>query len=156
MAIIEFYAFETSKANETAKKNFRKLASNRLERFIYDALGYSKADKWRYFTDRASILQDSSPDGYFIIFKEMNGLIVDLINTDLPVNDKTVPDISVGTLWSKHWKDNEVESKLGARKRLEHNYPDYYPQSVSNPQHPWAYPDETLPEFRRCLCKFIF
>ena len=33
--------------------------------------------------------------------------------------------------------------------KWEHNYPLIFPQSKSNPQHPWCYPDAALAEFRR-------
>jgi len=76
-------------------------------------------------------------------------LAVDLINANLTVNDKTLPDISVGLAWGKFWTDNGLEAKFGPRIKYEHNYPDYYPQAASNPQTPWAYPDAALPTFRQ-------
>lgn len=149
MAFIEFFAFEAQRKNDTALANFRRLARYGLNQFIYDALGYTPADRWVYFNDRVSILQDASPDGYFIVFKETTGMVVDLIRAGLPVNDKTIPDISVGKCWSKHWEDSGLSEDHDARIKFEHNYPTYYPQSASNPQLPWAYPDSALPEFRR-------
>ncbi|MDX0320330.1 hypothetical protein GOC38_22315 [Sinorhizobium meliloti] len=149
MAFIEFFAFESQRTNNTALANFRKLARYGLNKFIYDALGYRPTDKWVYFNDRVSILQDASPEGHFILFKETTGMVVDLIRAGLPVSDKTVPDISVGLHWGRHWADNSLEQRYGGRIKFEHNFPSYYPQSLSNPQTPWAYPDEALPEFRR-------
>ncbi len=149
MAFIEFFAFEAQRTNDTALKNFRRLARYGLNNFIYDALGYRPSDKWQYFNDRVSILQDASPIGHFILFKETTGMVVDLIRAGLPVSDKTIPDISVGSHWGRYWSDADLSSKYGERIRFEHNYPSYYPQSLSNPQTPWAYPDEALPEFRR-------
>ena len=149
MAILEYYAFEAQKPYETAINNFRNLSRFGLQKFIYEALNYVPEDKWKYFNDRVSILKDSSPDGHFILFKETTGLAVDLINADLTVNHKTIPDISVGIAWGKFWQANKLDKKYGPRQRYEHNYPDYYPQSASNPQTPWAYPDEALPLFRR-------
>ena len=78
----------------------------------------------------------------------MSGMIVTLIRLGVIINDKVIPDISVGMAWGKHWNSNDLDEKYGERIRYEHNYPDYYPQSASNPQEPWAYPDESLPEFR--------
>ena len=146
---IEFFAFEAQRKNETALANFRRLARYGLNQFIYDALGYQPTDKWAYFNDRVSILQDSSPDGHFILFKETTGMVVDLIRAGLPVNDKTVPDISVGVCWGRHWEDGGLTARYGNRIKFEHNYPGYYRQSLSNPQQPWAYPDGALGEFRR-------
>lgn len=149
MAFIEYFAFEAQRTNETAASNFRKLARLGLQQFIYKALEYTPADKWKYFNDRVSILKDSAPPDHFTLFSETTGLAVDLINADLTVNDKTLPDISVGIAWGKFWQEAELERKFGPRVKYDHNYPSYYPQSASNPQTPWAYPDNALPLFRR-------
>ncbi len=149
MAMVEYFAFEAQRTNETAIANFRNLARYGLQKFIYDALGYSPPDKWKYHHDRVSILHGSAPDGHFIVFSEVSGLIIDLINADLTVNDKTIPDISVGRCWADHWKNNNLEANYGPRCDYNHNYPDYYPQSRSNPQPAKAYPDSAIPEFRR-------
>src|SRR5690606_32462002 len=89
--------------------------------------------------------------GYFCIFKEIADIMVTLINAGAPVGDSFVPDISVGSAWSKHWLDNELSKKYGDRRRYEHHYPDYFPQAASNPQHPFCYPDAALGEFRRWM-----
>lgn len=149
MAFIEYFAFEAQRTNDTAASNFRKLARFGLQQFIYRALDYTPEDKWRYFNDRVSLLKGSAPDGYFILFSETTGLAVDLINADLTVNEKTLPDISVGIQWAKFWTEQGLDAQFGPRIKYEHNYPDYYPQSASNPQPAWAYPDEALPAFRR-------
>lgn len=149
MAVIEYFAFEAQRTNSTALANFRNLARFGLQSFIYEALGYSPPDKWKYHHDRVSILQGGAPEGYFIIFNEVSGMIIDLINADLAVSDKTIPDISVGKCWGDHWTKNGFDLAYGARIKYEHNYPAYYPQAASNPQLPWAYPNEALAEFRR-------
>jgi hypothetical protein len=148
-AVIEYFAFEAQTTNEKALTNFRNLARFGLQSFIYEALGYSLPDKWKYHHDRISLVQNAAPDGYFTIFNEVSGMIVDLINADLAVNDKTIPDISVGIAWSDHWKKGSLEKLYGARIAYRHNYPSYYPQSASNPQPAKAYPNEALAEFRR-------
>lgn len=147
-AIIEYYAFESRAPSQQAIDTYRRFASYGLQRFIYDSLNYTPADKWRYHNDRVSMLKDSAPDGYFTIFREITGMVVDLINADLTVNHKTVPDISVGQHWARFWKDNGLAEQFGDRREYEHNYPDYYPQAMSNPQRPYAYPDAALPTFR--------
>ena len=96
MAVIEYFAFEAQRTNAKALANFRNLARFGLQKFIYEALGYSPPGKWKYHHDRISILQGATPDAHFIIFNEVSGMIVDLINADLTVSDKTIPDISVG------------------------------------------------------------
>ena len=151
MAFVEYFAFEAQKTNDTAVGNYRKLARFGLQQFIYTALDYHPEDKWRHFNERVSILKESAPDGYFIVFNEITGIAVDLINAGLSVNDKTIPDISVGLAWGAYWTSNNLEDKYGKRIKWEHNYPDFYPQSASNPQMPWAYPDAALPLFRKWL-----
>jgi len=148
MAFLEYYAFESKAESKEALENYRRFAAYGLRKFIYDALEYSPSDKWKYHHDRVSLLKNSAPDGYFTVFQEVTGLIVDLITADLTVNHKTIPDISVGQCWGKYWADNGLEAQFGARVPYEHNYPDYYPQALSNPQKPNAYPDEALPLFR--------
>ena len=36
----------------------------------------------------------------------------------------------------------------GERVKFDHNYPSYFPQSASNPQEAWCYPEAALGEFR--------
>ncbi|WP_202964532.1 hypothetical protein [Inquilinus limosus] len=148
MAVLEYYAFEAKTKSTAAIDSYRRLAAYGLQKFIYDALNYVPGDKWKYFHDRVSILKDSAPDGCFIIFNEITGMIADLITANLPVNDKTIPDISVGQGWGDYWNTNDLEAKYGPRRKFDHNYPEYYPQAASNPQKPWAYPDAALPDFR--------
>lgn len=149
MAFLEYYAFESKSDSTTALQNYRKFATYGLGKFIYESLDYTPGDKWKYHHDRVSILKDSSPIGYFTVFQEVTGLIVDLITADLPVNSNTIADISVGSHWGTYWKANNLEAQFGKRIDYKHNYPSYYPQALSNPQWPKAYPDEALPLFRR-------
>ncbi|WP_420732076.1 hypothetical protein [Hwanghaeella sp. 1Z406] len=151
MAFVEYFAFEAQKTNDTAVENYRRLARFGLQQFIYKALDYHPEDKWKYFRDRVSLLKESAPDGYFIIFNEVTGIAVDLINAGLSVNDKTIPDISVGQAWGAYWNAGGLDAEYGQRVKWDHYYPEYYPQSASNPQSPWAYPDTALPLFRRWL-----
>lgn len=148
MAMVEYFAFEAQRTNEKAITNFRNLARYGLQKFIYDALGYIPEDPWKLFNARVSLLKDSVPVGYFSVFKESTGLVVDLINAGLSVNQHTVPDGSVGTTWGPYWTKNGLAAKYGERIEYLHYYPVEYPQSASNPQKAWAYPDEALAEFR--------
>lgn len=149
MAILEYYAFETRSPNKEATDNYRRFAAYGLQRFIYDSLNYTPGDKWAYHHERVSLLANTAPEGYFIVFNEITGLIVDLITADLTVNHKTIPDISVGQMWAKHWKASGLSAAYGDRIPCEHNYPPRYPQSLSNPQEANAYPNSALAEFRR-------
>lgn len=148
MAMVEYFAFEAQRTNETAIANFRNLARYGLQKFIYDALGYVPEDPWKLFNARVSLLKDSVPLGYFSVFKESNGLVVDLINAGLSVNQHTMPDSSVGGIWGPYWTKNGLGAKYGERIEYLHYFPPEYPQSASNPQKAWAYPDQALAEFR--------
>ena len=147
-AMVEYFAFEAQRTNETAVKNFRNLARYGLQKFIYDALGYVPEDPWKLFNARVSILKDTVPVGYFSIFRESTGLMVDLITAGLPVNQHTVPDGSVGSTWKPYWTANNLAAKYGERVECAHYYPAEYPQSASNPQAANAYPNEAWAEFQ--------
>ena len=60
-----------------------------------------------------------------------------------------IPDISVGQRWSKYWTDEDLADIHGERIKYKHYYPLYFPQSASNPQPSYCYPDEALGEFRQ-------
>lgn len=156
MAVLEYYAFDaTSASNEQALKNYRLLARRSFRDFIYTQTGYSAHVEiplaWRQFHDRVSLVYDSVPAGYFSIFKEMADIIVTLISSGAPIGSKFIPDISVGVHWAKWWKDHRLAHKHGERKPYLHHYPDYFPQSASNPQKPYCYPDAALGDFRQWM-----
>lgn len=156
MAFLEYYAFEAgANIREQALKNYRLLARSSLRNFVYLQVGYDPSnlipEAWRSFHDRVSLVYNNVPEGFFSIFKEMADIVVHMIQSNVPVGDKTVPDISVGLTWGKHWRDNDFDTLYGMRVHYEHNYPDYFPQAASNPQQPWAYPDSALAEFRRWM-----
>ena len=153
MAILEYYAFESSQnSTEKALKSFRVLAKKGMDDFVYAQVGYNPSGSvdisWKQFHDRVSLTSDAAPDGFFSIFKEIASLIVPMINAGISVGPHIVPDISVGQRWGKKWNSENLDSVYGIRMKFEDNYPDYFPQALSNPQHPWCYPDEALPEFR--------
>jgi hypothetical protein len=152
-AFLEYYAFESTVKNDTALANFRKLVRGGLRLFIYRALGYdpshSVPDDWRQFHDR--LLLHTLPPGYFSVFKESADIVIASIGAGLPVDEKTVPDISIGKGWSSYWKAENLEDEHGPRKKHDHNYPDYFPQSASNPQEMHVYPIDALPDFRRWM-----
>lgn len=147
MAILEYYVFNAPKVEATF--NYRKMASFGFQQYIYGCLGYTPEDRWKFYHERVSLLNDAPPSGYYIVFNETTGLIVDLINSNLTINHKTIPDISIGRAWSEHWVKNKLDSRYGERIKFSHNYPKSYPQSASNPQPAWAYPELALAEFRQ-------
>ena len=136
-----------------AQQNFRKLAQAGLRVFVYQALGYDPARQlttsWRNFHDRLSM--HAVPVGYFSVFKECADFVLASIRAGLPLDDHTIPDISVGVTWGNHWRDEKLEANFGARIKHDHNYPDYYPQARSNPQEIWVYPVDALGAFRRWI-----
>jgi hypothetical protein len=151
MLILEYYAFEAK--NELAQRSYRFLARKSLRDFIYARTGYDPArqvpQNWRQFHDRLEL--NLVPRGYFSVFREMTDVVIASIRAGLAVDEHTVPDISVGRMWSKHWEEGGLAARCGERIRYEHNYPDYFPQADSNPQQPWAYPNASLGEFRDWL-----
>lgn len=153
LAILEYYSFVAPDRKEQALTAFRTLAGLSFNDFIYNAVGYNPRQTllpaWQQFHDRVNLVYDSVPQGYFSIFREIASLIVPMIENNVPVGSKIVPDISVGLAWSNRWREIDGDLKFGQRIRYEHNYPKYFPQADSNPQEPWAYPDTALPEFRR-------
>ena len=155
MAILEYYAFVANPSRVQATRNYRLLGRSSLKAFIYTQVGYDPTNRipesWAKFHDRLSLNYNTVPHGYFSIFKEMSDIIVSLIQGGLPVDEHTVPDGSVGIHWGKKWTDEAFDSVYGPRIKYEHNFPDNFPQAMSNPQHPWAYPEKALPDFRKWM-----
>lgn len=153
LAVLEYYAFDAHQPRDIARKNFRLLAGKSLRDFIYTQVGYDPNNElpevWRVFHDRVRLTYNKLPPGYFGIFKEIADMIVTLGNAGLQINKSFLPDISVGSTWSRHWDETNLEAEFGARRKYEHNYPDYFPQAASNPQPSWCYPEAALGEFRR-------
>jgi hypothetical protein len=80
---------------------------------------------------------------------EIADMLVTLGQAGVSIDEKFVPDISVGIHWAKHWVARSLDQNFGERITYQHNYPEYFPQAESNPQEPWCYPDLALAEFRR-------
>jgi hypothetical protein len=155
MAFLEYFAFVSEEPREQAINAFRTLARSKFREFIYDAVGYSPEikvlDSWKHFHDRTDLTMDVTPFGYFGVFREIAIMIVPMIRTGIMVSDRVVPDISVGKAWSSYWEENKLSAKFGDRRKYEHEYPDYYPQSKSNPQPSFCYPNSSLGVFREWL-----
>jgi hypothetical protein len=151
--ILEYYAFEVTPPNKGAQLNFRRLAQAGLRLFVYQALGYDPnrqlTQSWRNFHDRLTM--HSVPRGYFSVFRECADFVLASIRAGLPVDDQTIPDISVGVTWANYWREHRLAEKFGEREKHDHNYPDYYPQAKSNPQEMAVYPVAALGVFREWL-----
>ena len=155
LALLEYYAFVAEERREKAISAFRSLARIKFREFVYQAVGYSPdqkvLDSWRHFHDRIDMTADAVPFGYFSIFKEIAAMIVPMIRAGIMISDRVVPDISVGKAWSAYWEEQGLSITHGERTKYEHEYPLYYPQSKSNPQPSFAYPDSALGVFRYWL-----
>lgn len=148
-AFVTFYAFGDNPTPQ-AKESAARLMQAGVRAFVYSVVGYAPGpDPRQKYFDRQEC--NTVPDGYFSVFKEMDELILSLIRQGFPVDDQTVPDISVGRIWSEYWEGRDLGAKFPARIQYQHNYPPYFPQAASNPQQSWAYPDEALAVFRRWL-----
>lgn len=153
MAILEYYAFEAGSANEAAAKSYRILARKGFNDFIYAQVGYNPSGEasiaWKQFHDRVSLAYHTVPDGYFSIFKEIASMLVTMMREGANLGEKFIPDISVGLHWGKYWSAESLEILYGDRIKYDHNYPEYFPQALSNPQAAYCYPDDALGEFRK-------
>ncbi|MCW1915987.1 hypothetical protein OJ996_20535 [Luteolibacter sp. GHJ8] len=161
MAFLEYYSFDAGpNIKEQALRNFRWLARSSLRVFVYTQVGYDAKSlvpaAWQSFQDRVSLSYCKVPVGYFSIFKEIADMVVTMIQSGVPVGDKTVPDISVGIHWGNHWRSNNFDEVYGQRVKFEQDYPEHFPQAASNPHEPWAYPECALPEFRRWMRETYF
>lgn len=105
---------------------------------------------WEFYLARTSMLYNSVPEGYFSVFHEAAPMIIAMIQTGVIVDDKTVPDISIGKAWSGFWKSN-LENINDEPITYNHYYPENSPQAASNPQKAKAYPEDALPAFRKWL-----
>lgn len=155
MAFLEYYAFEaTSIDNSTALANYRLLARSSFKIYVYQQCKYNPNHKidssWQNFQERL-LLNDDIPIAYFSIFKELSAIILNMIRGGCVIDDKTVPDISVGTIWAKYWTSKNLDRKYGARTKHPHEYPQSFRQSAGGLYEAWVYPVESLGEFRKWL-----
>lgn len=155
MAMLEYYAFEAGQANaEIAKTNFRILARSSFKLYVYDQCNYNPNqkidDSWQIFHERL-LLNDNMPINYFSIFKELSAVIVNMIREGCKIDDTTIPDISVGQIWARHWTQNKFNETYGERFKFPHTYPDTFRQSAGGQYDAWVYPIDALGVFRRWL-----
>jgi len=106
---------------------------------------------WQQFEDRVSLVYDNVPVGYFCVFAEIADLFASMITNGADFGTRMILDLSVGVRWGPHWTQSGLEASFGPRMKFPHNYPSYFPQSWSNPQDAWCYPEDALPVFRRWL-----
>lgn len=155
LSVLEYYAFSADETKEKARNAYRKMVKFSFDGFIFQSVGYNPREMfdiaWRQFHARASLVGNEVPERYFAIFREVSGLIMDLITSGVPVGPSIVPDGSAGRIWGGYWRDIDGDTTYGKRIEFKHNFPDDFEQSKSNPQRAWAYPEPALAEFRRWL-----
>lgn len=154
MAFLEYYSFEAgANIKEEARDNFRLLAAKGIRDYILDRIGYNPQEiaetYWRQYRDRVAASVGVVPTGYFIVFREIADLFVGLLSKGAEIGIHFVPDISVGSTWASHWRNNKLESRYGDRVKTLYSYPDYFPQAAANPHEIHAYPEPAIPEFRQ-------
>lgn len=155
MAILEYYALDAEQTDRTiALKNYRALGDSALRRLVFLSVGIDPENPqrgaWQAFQDRLQ-LNSQVPFGFFSVFSEMADLSLKMINTGFNFGPSSVPDISVGIFWGKHWVANNLNEKYGNRTKHAHTYPDWFPQHKAGPIDAWIYPDDALGEFRRWM-----
>jgi len=125
----------------------------RVSQWVYEWMsGRPPEEKvWQQFQDRITATFDSVPVGYFGIFKESSDVYATMIVGGVNLGARMILDISVGQHWARYWRDNGLEQRHGSAGSYDHNYPGYFPQSLSNPQSAACYPEEALPDFRRWM-----
>ncbi|WP_408586482.1 KilA-N domain-containing protein [Novosphingobium sp.] len=113
-------------------------------------LGRDPRDRvWAQFEDRISLTNDTVPDGFWCIFREIADLFAAMISRGVDPGTRLILDISVGKHWANHWRAQGMAATYGEAAEFPHFYPDYFPQARSNPQMATCYPEDALPEFRR-------
>ncbi len=111
------------------------------------------SDVRKYF-DRINMNGRTVSPDCFSVFHEIGPMGPELIHAEVPLDEHTMPDISAGREWSRHWVSSGLDEKYGQRSRYGHMFPPYYPQARKNPVQAWQYPLDALPEFRRWLYGF--
>lgn len=125
----------------------------KVSQWVYDWMsGKNPTDRlWAQFQDRVSLVYDTVPLGYFCVFREVADLYASMIARGADFGTRMILDISVGGAWADHWKGGNLAERFGERMKFDHNYPQYFPQAMSNPQAAWCYPEDALPAFKRWL-----
>lgn len=150
---LEYYAFESDRPNETARRNFRRLARTSLRAMIYAYTGFDLVNnvppQWRQLHDR--LLLNNAPPGYFSVFKEISPILMAAVQKGLVLDDTTMPDGSVGILWAQHWEEEGLAASFGDRIKHPHIFPEYFRQAKGKQKEAWVYPLAALGVFRTWL-----
>ena len=138
-------------------KAFKRWVTHDVLPSIRKTGAYTMAGGWpavsdiRKYFDRIDMNSRTVDPEHFCVFHEIAQMAPELLHAKVPLDEHTMPDISVGILWGKHWQDNNLDEKYGPRSQYGHVYPSYFPQAKCNPVEAWQYPLDALPEFHRWL-----
>lgn len=124
-----------------------------VSRWVFEWMtGADRAERaWRIFNERLDLIHDRVPLGYFCVFRETADLYAALLRGGINPGLKILVDISVGKVWARYWRSEQLAAQFGQALKFEHFYPSFYSQALSNPQTPYCYPEDALPAFRRWL-----
>ncbi len=148
MAILEYFAFESrAPTAHIARASFRQLTRGALRHTIYEHCDYSSgheaAESWAHLHHRLAL--NPLPAGYFSVFREITDLLIATVQSGLTLDQHTMPDISVGMAWGRHWSRYDLDDRLG--ERIKHPY--HLPaNSGKRDIETWLYPITALTHFR--------
>ena len=148
MAVLEYYAFEAdTRKRHVALHSYRVLARNSLRQFIYKQVGYDpnaeRTNGWQTLHER--LLLNPTPAGYFNLLREIAELLIPAIQLGLSLDPQTMPDISVGLMWSRYWSARDLDYVYGPRRKHPHRFPEAF---ARRDVEAWVYPNAALGEFR--------
>lgn len=160
LAVLGYYAvYAGANCQPVAMERFLRLGGSKLRELVYTEIGYgpgmdprsSEGRNLQRLWERFDPAIDRIPVGFWTVFYEAYRLIEKLVRSGVPIDEHTIPDISLGRRWSQYWEANHLERQYGERQQFPHYYPKSYAQAKSNPQEAWCYPEKALSEFVRWL-----
>ncbi len=154
MMVLEYFAFRPGLApgaQNVALANYQNLARRQLRLLIYSATGHQQPtqvpDEWRQYHER--VLLNRPPAEHFSILRELSDLMLTSMQKGLPIDNHTMPDVSVGMAWAAHWRATNMDATYGPSMKWKHEFPEGAPQAVANAfikAH--VYPMRALGDFR--------
>ena len=147
MALLEFFAFETSKGcREIALENYRALArTGGRVLVVHDA----EDERWEDRNTRRS-LHANVPSGYFAVFGVLTSFEDRLIASEYRWGDYEGFDGLVAKEWAERWVETAGDRRYVERIRRPHELPPWIPQPV-DPVLEFVYPLDALVEFYEWL-----
>lgn len=148
--ILEWYAFESQRTNDTARYSYRQFAKTGVRIWIQGITGWQQSqplslpgEPYWYKRVKKFLADNKVPPGYFSIFQETLGLVAELEAAGYVLPDDAIPDMSIGKCWANYLRSQNVNPKSISVK-----YPHHYP-GWAHPVPAYAYDEEYLPKFRK-------